>query len=204
MKTSESIVNLSAALVAAQADARNATFDSVNPHFKNRYASLAEVIETMKPVLANHGLAIVQMPAVRMDIGPVLMTRILHQSGEWIEEEYPINPIKNDPQGFGSAITYARRYTLPGILMIASEEDDDGNAASTAPAPQRPTATATATAPRDVQSMVAAAKPKVDAATSKDELKAVWDAMGIDKSNPALYAAMLELFNKRIAQLKNE
>lgn len=202
MKTSESIVNLSSSLVAAQADARNATFDSVNPHFKNRYASLAEVIETMKPVLAKHGLAIVQMPAVRMDIGPVLMTRILHQSGEWIEEEYPINPIKNDPQGFGSAITYARRYTLPGILMIASEEDDDGNAASTAPAPPRPTATATA--PRDVQSMVEAAKPKVASATSKDELKTVWDAMGIDKSNPALYAAMLELFNKRIAQLKNE
>lgn len=200
MKTSESIVNLSASLVAAQADARNATFDSVNPHFKNRYASLAEVIETMKPVLAKHGLAIVQMPAVRMDIGPVLMTRILHQSGEWIEEEYPINPIKNDPQGFGSAITYARRYTLPGILMIASEEDDDGNVASAAPAPQRQTATATATAPRDVKAMVEAAKPKVDAATSKDELKAVWNAMGIDKSNPALYAAMLELFNKRIAQ----
>ena len=196
MKTSESIVNLSASLVAAQADARNATFDSVNPHFKNRYASLAEVIETMKPVLAKHGLAIVQMPAVRMDIGPVLMTRILHQSGEWIEDEYPINPIKNDPQGFGSAITYARRYTLPGILMIASEEDDDGNAASTAPAPPRPTATA----PRDVNAMIEAAKPKVAAATSKDELKAVWDAMGIDKSNPALYAAMLELFNKRIAQ----
>lgn len=196
MKTSESIVNLSASLVAAQADARNATFDSVNPHFKNRYASLAEVIETMKPVLAKHGLAIVQMPAVRMDIGPVLMTRILHQSGEWIEDEYPINPIKNDPQGFGSAITYARRYTLPGILMIASEEDDDGNAASTASAPPRPTATA----PRDVNAMIEAAKPKVAAATSKDELKAVWDAMGIDKSNPALYAAMLELFNKRIAQ----
>lgn len=202
MKTSESIQSLCAALVSAQADAVNAAFDSVNPHFRNKYASLAEVISTMKPVLAKHGLAVIQLPAFRQDVGPVLVTRIVHKSGEWMEDEYPINPVKNDPQGFGSAITYARRYTLPGILMIASEEDDDGNAASQRqpqPQPQRP---ASPQVPDAVKARIAELRPAVDAATSKDALKVLWDHVGIDKSDPVLYAAALELFNSRIAALK--
>lgn len=133
MKTSETIELISAALVSMQAEAQHANFDSKNPHFKSKYASLAEVIDTAKPVLAKHGLAVIQLPAFRENIGHVLCTRIIHSSGQWIEDEMRLNPIKDDPQGLGSALTYARRYSIPGICMIASEDDDDGNRASHGP-----------------------------------------------------------------------
>lgn len=202
MKTSDSISTLAAALVSAQAEANNATFDSVNPHFRNKYASLAEVIDTIRPVTAKHGIAIIQLPAYRDDIGPVLVTRIMHHSGEWMEDEYRLNPVKEDPQGYGSAITYARRYTLPGILMIASEEDDDGNAASQ---PTKPKSAPPAVTPQvDVAKMRDEVIPKVAKLNSKDELTALWNSLGIDKSNTVLYAAMLEVFNTRVAQIKRD
>lgn len=201
MKTSESIVNISAALVAAQADASNATFDSVNPHFRNKYASLAEVITTMKPVLAKHGLSVVQFPEVCDAGSVVLTTRIVHASGEWMESAYPIQPTKNDPQGWGSGITYARRYTLPGVLMIASEEDDDGNAASVSPAP-KPSAQPLVKPNADVMAFVDTLRPAVMNAASKDELKAIWDNAKIDKSDLSLYGACLELFNQRLNALR--
>ncbi len=133
MKTSESIDLISAALVAMQGEAQHANFDSKNPHFKSKYASLAEIIDTVKPILAKHELAVIQLPAYREGIGHMLCTRILHKSGQWIEEEMRLNPIKDDPQGLGSSLTYSRRYSIPGVAMIASEEDDDGNAASHGP-----------------------------------------------------------------------
>jgi len=133
MKTSESIELISAAIVAMQSESEHANFDSKNPHFKSKYASLAEVIDTVKPVLAKHGLAIVQMPAFRENVGHVLCTRIIHKSGQWIEDEMRLNPIKDDPQGLGSSLTYSRRYSIPAICMIASEDDDDGNKASHGP-----------------------------------------------------------------------
>ena len=133
MKTSEQVDLISAALVEMQAESTHANFDSKNPHFKSKYASLSEVIDTAKPVLAKHGLAVIQLPSFRDNIGHVLCTRIVHKSGQWIEDEMRLNPIKDDPQGLGSALTYARRYSIPGVCMIASEDDDDGNAASHKP-----------------------------------------------------------------------
>lgn len=133
MKTSDNIELISAALVAMQGEAQHANFDSKNPHFKSKYASLAEVIDTVKPILAKHELAVIQLPGYREGIGHVLCTRILHKSGQWIEEEMKLNPIKDDPQGLGSSLTYSRRYSIPGVAMIASEDDDDGNAASHGP-----------------------------------------------------------------------
>lgn len=133
MKTSESIDLISAALVIAQGEAQHANFDSKNPHFKSKYASLAEVIDTLKPVLAKNDLGIYQMPEYREGLGHVLVTRLFHKSGQFIESEMQLNPVKSDPQGVGSSITYGKRYSLTGVLCIASEEDDDGNAASHAP-----------------------------------------------------------------------
>ena len=133
MKTSDQIDLLFKSLVAAQAEAQHANFDSQNPHFKSKYASLAEVIDTVRPVMAKHGLAVLQLPGWREDKGHVLCNRVLHESGQWLEEEMVLTPVKTDPQGLGSAITYAKRYSLPGIFMIASEEDDDANAASHSP-----------------------------------------------------------------------
>jgi hypothetical protein len=86
------------------------------------------VTNALRGPFAKHGLSLVQMPEyINGDV--FLTTRLLHSSGEWMESDYPIKPVKPDPQGYGSAITYARRYCLMAVAGIAPE-DDDGNEAS--------------------------------------------------------------------------
>ena len=130
MKTSKTIDLLSKAFVSAQADLKNATFDKVNLHFKNKYATLAGMRDSIAPALAKHGLAVIQGTAEKPS-GFTVSTRLIHQSGQWIESEYPL-PL-GEPQKMGSAYTYARRYSLAAICGIASEEDDDGNATNEKP-----------------------------------------------------------------------
>ena len=127
MKTSDTIKELSGAFVAAQAELKNAAFDAKNPHFGNRYASLAGMRDGVVEVLSKHGLAIIQGTAFDSGIATV-NTRLVHKSGEWIESVYPFAVDK--PQAMGSAYTYARRYSLAAICGIASEEDDDANEGS--------------------------------------------------------------------------
>jgi hypothetical protein len=134
MKTSEQIDKLFPAFVAFQAEMPPVPKDSINPHFRNKYASLGAITEATRPVLAKHGLAYTQGMAI-VDGVQVMFTRIIHQSGQWMEDGgYALNPTKNDPQGMGSAVTYARRYTIGSTLGIITEDDDDGNRASE-PAP---------------------------------------------------------------------
>jgi len=124
MKTSEKLDALAPDYIAAQTELKNAAFDKVNPHFKSRYATLAQVRDTITPVLAKHALAVIQGSLVT-DGTAIITTRLLHKSGQWIESSYPFAIGK--PQEMGSAMTYARRYGLSAICNIASEEDDDGN-----------------------------------------------------------------------------
>lgn len=129
MKTSEQIAELAKALAAAQAEMSNATLNKVNPHFKSKYADLAEIRNTVTPVLAKHGLSVSQttMP----DNGVLIVTtRLMHLSGQWIESHYPIIADTNKPQVMGSAMTYARRYSLAAICNISADEDDDANEAA--------------------------------------------------------------------------
>lgn len=119
--------NLAAALVAAQTDFENAKLNAVNPHFKSRYATLAEVRDTVVPVLAKHGLAITQFTDM-INERIFLISRLVHKSGEFIESKFPIPFDK--PQTMGSAITYARRYALSAMCNISADDDDDGNTAS--------------------------------------------------------------------------
>ena len=124
--------SLAAALAKAQAECQNVSMNKTNPHFKSRYADLATVLKTVRPVLAKHGIALVQTTRVEDDGRLILVTRLL-----WGDEEivgyYPVQPTKADPQGYGSAMTYARRYALQAIVGVAADDDDDGNAASVAP-----------------------------------------------------------------------
>jgi hypothetical protein len=126
LRTSETIDKLSAAFAAAQAKLKNATFDKINPHFKSKYATLAGVRDNVVPVLSEFGLSVIQGAAI-YDGANVITTRLMHSSGQWIESAYPFAIDK--PQQMGSAMTYARRYSLAAICGIASEEDDDANAA---------------------------------------------------------------------------
>lgn len=129
MRTSESIAALAAALAKAQAVIEGAIKDKANPAFRSRYADLAAVWDAIREPLTANGLSLVQMPDTGHLGEPVLVTRLLHSSGEWLEGMYPLNPVKQDPQGYGSAITYARRYAAMAVCGVAPE-DDDGNAAS--------------------------------------------------------------------------
>jgi len=129
MKSSPTTAAIFTALAKAQAELKNAKFDSQNPHFRNNYASLESVLETIKPVFAKHGLALFQCPDRTEDGGFVLSNILTHESGEFIQTEAPIILTKNDMQGLGSAITYQRRYSAQGIAGIGSD-DDDGNEAS--------------------------------------------------------------------------
>ena len=131
MKTSESCDKIYPALIAAQAEMENALKKSENPYFKSHYADLSEVLSVAKPALHHHGLAVLQSPST-VDGRVIITTRICHESGQWIESELSLTPLKTDPQSIGSAITYGRRYSLSSLLGIA-QEDDDGNAAATAP-----------------------------------------------------------------------
>lgn len=124
MQTSEQIGELAAALAKAQAAMKNAPLTKTNPHYRSKYSDLAAIRDAVVPHLAAHGIALVQ----GLD-GLAVSTRLLHTSGQWIESTLPIPAGKM--QELGSAITYARRYTLSAICGIAADEDDDGNVANT-------------------------------------------------------------------------
>ena len=132
MERSESIAKLAEALAKAQTEIGIAAFDSKNPHFNSKYASLAAVAEAAKP-LAAHGIAVLQPASTRRDekgVMVVVKTILAHSSGEWIADEIAMKPAQDTPQAIGSALTYGRRYLLASFVGIASDEDDDGNAAS--------------------------------------------------------------------------
>ena len=125
---SDSIAALAAALSKCQGMLSHAVKDATNPHLKSRYADLASCINAAKEPLSQNGLAVIQATAIQ-DGKTVLVTTLCHSSGEWVKSVYPVNPVKVDPQGMGSAITYARRYSLSAIIGLAAD-DDDGQAAS--------------------------------------------------------------------------
>lgn len=123
MRHSESLKDLATALAAAQGEMENADKNAANPHFKSRYADLAEILNTVRPTLAKHGLSVTQLP--RYEDGVVTVdTMLLHTSGEWLAGETSAPCGKLDPQGVGSATTYLRRYSLAAICGIAQEDDD--------------------------------------------------------------------------------
>lgn len=128
---SEGINELATALAKAQGEMTHAKKDADNPFFKSKYADLPAVIDAARPHLAKHGLSVSQFTDIDEQSRVILISQLNHSSGQWQRSVYPLNPVKNDPQGLGSAFTYARRYTYCGLTGIAATgEDDDGNAAS--------------------------------------------------------------------------
>lgn len=130
MRTSEQINELATALAAAQAEMKNAKLNKTNPHFKSKYADLAEIRDTVTGPLSKNGIAVAQGTDADGTV-IVVVTRLIHKSGQWIESRFPIAYDK--PQTMGSAYTYAKRYSLAAICNIAAEEDDDANAANDKP-----------------------------------------------------------------------
>ena len=126
---SESIGQLAKALSLAQGQMQSARRTSENPYFKSRYADLAQIIDVARKPLGDNGLAVSQLVVPELEYAEI-QTVLMHESGEWIASSIRLQPVKADPQGMGSAITYARRYAYAAILGIASEDDDDAEHAT--------------------------------------------------------------------------
>jgi hypothetical protein len=188
---SASIAALAAALAKAQGELTGASKDSLNPHFKNKYADLSAVWDACRPALSKHGIAVVQSPSAE---GPrvTLTTLLVHSSGEWIEAALEMTAQQNTPQGIGSCITYARRYALASMVGVAPE-DDDGNAASQGTT-SGPTAVA-AKVPAGYEDWLA--DLEATAIEGEDALKAAWT-----KSAPALRSHLTTTDNAKWEKLK--
>jgi hypothetical protein len=133
MIKSESIKELSAALVKAQTALEGVTKDKNNPFFKSKYADLSSVVGALKEPLTKNGLAYTQVMH-DADSAAKVETIILHSSGEWLSCGVISVPVsKHDAQGYGSALTYARRYSLSAAFGVAPEDDDGNAAAKSAP-----------------------------------------------------------------------
>lgn len=126
MEKSSTLKELATALATFQGKISSVRKDGVNPFFKSKYATLENIVDTVREPLKSVGLSFSQFPSG--DNG--LVTILMHSSGEFLQSMVQMNPKDNTPQGQGSAITYMRRYALASILGIVTEEDDDGNAAS--------------------------------------------------------------------------
>jgi len=137
MKTSETISEIAKALVKMQGSMTPAKKGSINPFFKSSYADLVSIWAAIRDPLMEHGLCVVQN-AQTLDEGVSVSTRIIHTSGEFMEFGPLVMPVsKKDAQAVGSAISYAKRYSLGAALGIVAEKDDDGNkAVKSAPNPK--------------------------------------------------------------------
>lgn len=178
MNLEKSTPELFAAIAKAQAEVENATKNAQNPHFKSRYADLAEVLNTVRPVFAAHGLSLNQ--STEYDGQHVKVTTCIgHAGGGYITSTAACIPGKADAQGVGSATSYLRRYSLAAMTGVA-QEDDDGNAASgRAPQPAQ-----RAAPPRP-------AAVRTDSAISADELAEIRDLCRSTKTNETEFAKWL-------------
>jgi len=125
---SESIIKLMTALSAFQANCPNVPKTKTNPHLKNKYAGLEDIMGTIRNPLREAGLVVSQLPG-----DGTLTTLLAHfESGEFVKSTISLAPVKdNNPQAVGSALTYARRYALSAVLGLAiGEDDDDGHRAT--------------------------------------------------------------------------
>ena len=130
MNKSETIIELAKALNIFQGKLKAVKKDGVNPFFKTHYATLDAIWEAIREPLSINGLSLTQTLAQTTDGKTLLDTTLLHTSGEWIGGSMLVNPVKDDPQGLGSAISYARRYSLCALLGVVADEDDDANTAT--------------------------------------------------------------------------
>lgn len=132
MTHSEQINELATALAKAQSQIEGAKKDSTNPHFRSSYADLASVWDACRKPLTANGLSVIQSAENSAEGYYGVTTMLLHTSGQWMRGTLYLKPMKDDPQGAGSALTYARRYALSAMVGVAPE-DDDANAASAKP-----------------------------------------------------------------------
>lgn len=129
--TSDTTGELDKALASFQREALDPVVDSRNPHFRSRYASLKQTLTRNRKIAAQHGLSFTQHPIIEGNLAGTVL-RVGHESGEWMTSTLLLPLAKATPQGVGSAITYARRYQINGVMGLAPTDDDDGEKAEEA------------------------------------------------------------------------
>jgi hypothetical protein len=179
VRTSDAINELATALAKAQGMLLPAVKDNTNPHFKSKYLDLHGVWQSCREALSKNGLCVIQGPAENAGGDGSTITfacRVVHTSGQWIEADLTIRPMKNDAQGIGSAITYARRYLLASMVGVAPQDDDDDGNAASAPAQRMVPASATkAGTTVDPKAAFKAAVQKWSGVDAEDAVKACRD-----------------------------
>lgn len=132
MNTSDNIDAIAAALAKAQGEIKNPHKSKDNPHFRSKYADIADGLEVARPVLSKHGLAIIQATEVREDDFVIMRTRLVHTSGQFVEGVYPVGRLTKHTD-LGACMTYAKRQSLFALIGIAGDTDDmDGADTGTA------------------------------------------------------------------------
>ena len=179
---------LFAALALAQGEIENANKNAANPHFRSKYADLAEVLNTIRPVFAKHGLSLIQSPGFDGSMASVT-TVLAHQSGGYMTSTASCVPAKADAQGIGSATTYLRRYGAAAVAGIA-QEDDDGNAA----AHNKPHAVVTAEQAATLRDMLEATS------SDTDRFCAAFGCESVDTMPAAKYPAAMSALERKARQ----
>lgn len=133
---SQTISEIAKALAKAQGEFDTAKKSATNPHFRSKYADLTAVWDALRDILPKFGLSVIQSLMPQDDGKTLLITTLLHSSGEWFKSYAPLMIDKANSQGMGSAISYMRRYSLAAICGIV-QDDDDGNAASKPIVPEK-------------------------------------------------------------------
>lgn len=182
----EQAQTLMGAILAVQAEAPALQKSKLNPAFRSKYVSLDVLMETVMPIVNKHGLVWITLPGRDEQGDPALSYRLIHaESGDSLDGTMPLMLAKSDPQGQGSAITYARRYSLMAVLGLVADEDDDGNKATprSQGAQSRPAANGNGTpvtvTQADLAALIAAAKGLKVA-----QIKLAFSAAGIDTPDP--------------------
>jgi hypothetical protein len=183
---------IATALVKAQKQFGPALKSSTNPHFRSKYADLSACVEAVIDALNDNGIAMIQVMHECND-GVIVSTTFIHESGEIIDcGKLHVPAAKQDPQGYGSALTYARRYSLMAAAGIAPE-DDDGNAASRKPKTET-------TIIKKIEDLLT----KMDKCATKDDLKAAYtEAYGYCDGDQGLQTKVIAIKNKRLKELQN-
>lgn len=200
MNTEHATPELFAALAKAQSEVENATKGSTNPHFKSKYADLAEVLNTVRPTFAKHGLSLLQSTAFEGSLVEVT-TLVAHAGGGFVSSVASCVPAKTDAQGIGAATTYLRRYGLAAMTGVA-QEDDDGQSASHNREPNPVAVKSSAQAKRDGD--WEAFKTEIDACLTLDELNRLVQSpafVGDAKKLPHAWQAQLRDY---VAQAREE
>jgi hypothetical protein len=185
--------SIATALASAQINMGKALKQANNPHFRRKYADLGSVMDACLPALNGHGIAVIQ-PTGEDDTGRFVETIMIHgESGEQLSCRVPLIVSKNDMQGYGSAVTYARRYGLMAMAGIAPE-DDNGNAAAKAAPKQEPPKPISADQLQEMNDLI------FDTETDEVKFCAYWNVDELNQMNAKQAADAIAMLKKKKAQ----